>query len=92
MTDQEYVERLLELSAEFTKLVASDDRLASQIPPGAVIVFQIAGETEFNQRAMAMAQERRAREPSVPVIVVRIDGLAPPASRLINPHLEPASL
>ena len=92
MTDQEYVDRLLELSAEFGKLVAADERLASRIPPGAVIIFQIGTDTEFNRRAMALAKERRTREPAVPVMVVRVDGLAPPTSRLINPHLEPVSL
>ena len=92
MTDQEYVERLLELSTEFGKLVAGDETLASRIPAGAAIVFQLAGETEFNLRAMAIAQERHRREPSLSLLVVRVDGLAPPSSRLINPHLEPASL
>jgi hypothetical protein len=83
MTDQEYVDRLLELSTEFGKLVAGDERLASGIPLGAVVVFQVGHDVEFNRRAMAMAQERHH--------VVHIDGLAPAASRLINPHLEPAS-
>ena len=92
MTDQEYVERLLELSTEFGKLVASDERLASNIPPGAVVTFELAGDTEFNSRAMAMAKERHTREPSLPVIVVRVDGLVPPTSRLINPRVTPASL
>lgn len=92
MTDQEYVERLLELTTEFGKLVVADARLASGIPPGAVIVFQIGTETEFNRLAMAIARERHAREPSLPMVVVRVDGIAPPTSRLINPHLERAPL
>lgn len=92
MTDQEYLERVLELSTEFGKLAVEDEELASRIPLGAAIVFQITGETDFNRRAMALAKERRGRESSLPMIVVRIDGLAPPTSRLINPHLEPAAL
>ena len=92
MTDQEYIDRVLELSLEFGKLTVGDERLASAIPLGAVIVFQISGDTEFNHRAMVMARERHVREPSAPIMVVRVDGLAPSASRLINPHLEPASL
>lgn len=92
MTDQAYVDRVLELSTEFGKLVANDESLASRIPPGAVIVFQLSGENEFNRQAMAIAQERHVREPSLPVIIVRVDGLAPPTSRLLNPHLESASL
>ena len=92
MTDQDYVDRLLELSTEFGKLVAANDDLASKIPPGAVIVFQVAGEPEFNRRAMTLARERHAHEPTLPVMVVHVDGLAPSASRLLNPHVEPASL
>lgn len=91
MTDEEYVDRLLELSTEFGKLVAGDERFASRIPPGAVVTFQVGHDVEFNRRAMAMAEERHRREPTVPMLVVHIDGLAPAASRLINPHLEPAS-
>ena len=70
MTDQEYIDRVLELSLEFGKLTVGDERLASAIPLGAVIVFQISGDTEFNRRAMAMAQERHVREPAVPIMVV----------------------
>jgi len=92
MTDHEYVERLLELSTEFDKLVVGNERLASMIPSGAAIMFQVAGETEFNRRAVAIAQERHRHEPSLPIMVVRVDGLTPSTSRLINPHLEPASL
>lgn len=92
MTDQEYVERLLELSAEFSKLVTADERLASQIPLGAAVVFQVSGQTGFNRRAMATAKERHAHDPSLPIMMVHVDGLAPPASRLINPHLESVSL
>ena len=92
MSDQEYVDRLLELSTEFGKLVVSNERLASQIPPGAFIVFQVTGDAAFNQQAMSIARERHRKEPSLSAIVVRVDGLAPPSSRLLNPHLEPASL
>lgn len=92
MTDQEYVDRLLELSAEFTKLLTADEGLAARIPPGAVIVFQITGDTAFNQRAMTIAKERHAKELSLPMIIVHVDGLVPATSRLINPHLETASL
>lgn len=66
MTDQEYVDRLLELSAEFTKLLTADEGLAARIPPG--------------------------KERSLSMIIVHVDGLVPATSRLINPHLETASL
>ena len=91
MSDQEFVDELLELSTEFGKLVATDEALAAKIPPGAIIVFQVNGHATFNQRAKTMAQERHQREPAVPVLMVHVEGLSPPTSRLINPHLEVAS-
>ena len=91
MSDDEFINQLLDLSSEFSKLVMADDTLAAKIPAGAAIVFQITGQSDFNRRAMAIAHDRHQREPSLPVVVVRVDGLAPPTSRLINPHLELAT-
>ncbi len=92
MTDHEYVDRLLDLSAEFGRLTAQDEQLAARIPLGAAIVFQITGDVEFNRQAMTIAKERHAQDPSVSIIIVHVDGIAPLTSRLLNPHLEAASL
>lgn len=92
MNDDDYVSRLLELSAEFGRLTAQNEQLAARIPLGAAIVFQITGDVEFNRQAMTIAKERHEQDPSVSIIVVHVDGLAPVTSRLLNPHLELASL
>ena len=91
MSDDDFVSQLLDLSGEFSKLLMTDVALAAKIPQGAAIVFQIADQSDFNQRAMAIAHERHQREPALPVIIVHVDGLSPPTSRLLNPHLELAT-
>jgi hypothetical protein len=92
MTDREYMDRLLDLSTEFGRLTAQNEQLAARIPLGAAIVFQMTGDEEFNRRTMAIAKERHEQDPSVSIIIVHVDGIAPLTSRLLNPHLEPASL
>jgi hypothetical protein len=55
------------------------------------VYFQIAGDEEFNQYSRGLAEQQR-REEGVPVVLVRIKGLAPPqGSRLIDPVIEPTS-
>jgi hypothetical protein len=80
-----------ELTAEFGKYVFDHPVVDELLPDGAHVYFQIAGEEEFNQYSRELA-ERQRREEGVPVVLVRIQGLAPPqGSRLINPVIEPAS-
>lgn len=75
------------LSAEFSKYALAHPEIDDQIPNNAQIVFHIKGNTDFNEwsERTGLAQ----RESNQPVIIVEIDGVAPPLeSRLINPHLE----
>ncbi len=87
----DFERRQFELSAEFGKYVFDKPEVDQLLPNGAHVYFQIAGEEEFNRYSRELA-ERQRREEGVPVIVVRIKGLAPPqGSRLIDPVIEPAS-
>jgi hypothetical protein len=86
----EFAQKQLELTAEFGKFVFEHPEMDDQIPNGACVYFEIEGEKEFNRYSQAAAQ-RRGREEGVPVVRVRVKGLAPPqGSRLIDPIIEPA--
>ena len=80
-----------ELTAEFGKYVFDHPEVDERLPDGAHVYFQIAGEEEFNQYSRELA-ERQRQEEGVPVVLVRIKGLAPPqGSRLIEPVIEQTS-
>jgi len=60
------------------------------LPDGAYIYFEVAGEPEFSEYSRSLARRQR-KENGAPVVLVRIQGLAPPqGSRLIAPVIEPA--
>jgi hypothetical protein len=88
MTDSRaFADRQLELTAEFGKFVFDHPEVDAVLPNGAYVYFEVAGETEFNQHSRDLAEQKR-RE-GMPVILVRIQGLAPPqGSRLIDPLIE----
>jgi hypothetical protein len=85
----DFARKQLELTAEFGKFLFDHSELEDNIPNGAYVYFEVSGETDFNRFSRELA-ERRKREEGVPVILVRVKGLAPPqGSRLIDPVLEP---
>jgi hypothetical protein len=74
----------MELTAEFAKYVVDHAEVDRQIPDGAYIYFEVAGEREFNAYSRELAERRRAD--GIPVALVRVRGIAPPqGSRLIGP-------
>lgn len=86
----EFARKQFELTAEFGKFMFDRPDLEEQLPDGAFIYFEIAGERQFNEYSRELA-ERQRREEGVPVVLVRAKGLAPPqGSRLIEPMIEPA--
>jgi hypothetical protein len=87
----ELADKQLELAAEFAQYVADHPEVDDLLPEKSHICFQIDGEAEFNRFSRELA-ERQRREEGVPVVLVRIKGLAPPqGSRLIDPVIEPDS-
>ncbi len=87
---REYADKQLELAAEFGKFLFEHPDLEDDVPEDAFVYFDIPGETEFNRYSRELA-ERQQREEGVPVVLVRVKGLAPPqGSRLIEPVIEPA--
>ena len=86
----EFAQKQLELTAEFGKFVFEHPEVDEQLPAGVCVYFEVAGEAEFNQFSRAAA-ERCRREDGVPLVRVRVRGLAPPqGSRLVDPVIEPA--
>ena len=87
MGEQEFFEKGLTLSFEFSRYVLAHPDIEDQIPKGALVAFLIADDPAFNERSLALARQRR--EEGQPVVLVKVEGLAPPmTSRLINPQLE----
>ncbi len=90
MEPQLYVDKQLQFTAEFGKFVFDHPEVDEQLPNGAYVYFQIAGEEEFNRYSRELAEQKRRER--VPVVLVHIKGLAPPqGSRLIDPVIEPVS-
>jgi hypothetical protein len=86
----DFARRQLELTAEFGKYVFDHPEVEHLVPDGAYVYFDVAGEPEFNEYSRLLAGRQR-QESGAPVILVRIQGLAPPqGSRLIAPVIEPA--
>ena len=91
MDSKQFADKQLELAAEFAQYIADHPEVDDLLPEKSHIYFQIEGEAEFNRYSRDLA-ERQRREEGVPIVLVRIKGLAPPhGSRLIDPVIEPAS-
>jgi hypothetical protein len=87
---REFAQKQFELAAEFGKFVFDHPEIDERLPEGAFIYFEVAGEPDFNQYSRELAG-RQEREEGVPVVLVRVKGLAPPqGSRLIEPVIEAA--
>lgn len=90
MTENEFFERSLEISTEFDRYVLSHPEVAEKIPDGALVIFLLEDDAEFNKKSLDIARQRR--EEGQPLVLVKIKGLTPPVvSRLIEPRLEIAS-
>jgi hypothetical protein len=78
------------LTAEFGKYVFDHPEVDEQLPEGAYVYFEVAGEPEFSEYSRSQAVRQR-QESGTPVVLVRIQGLASPqGSRLIAPVIVPA--
>ena len=73
------------LVAEFDRYVVEHPEFAEKIPQNAQIVLQIEGDDEYNEWSRQLAE--RQREPGQLVVYVKIKGLKPTKSRLIEPEV-----
>ena len=89
MTEQNYFEKNLELSTEFSKYLLAHPELESQIPEGAQIVFLVESDPVLSRKNLELAKQQQAQKQ--PVLFVHVKGLRPELSRLIEPRLEKAA-
>jgi hypothetical protein len=90
MSPYDFARIQMELTAEFAQYVVDHAEVDRQLPEQSYIYFEVAGEDEFNRYSRQLAQ-RQHREEGLPIVCVRIQGLAPPqGSRLIDPVIEAA--
>jgi hypothetical protein len=80
-----YERRNATLGAEFNRYVREHPAFAARIPRGAQVVLQLAQDPKFNAWARRLA--KRQREAGQPVVVVTIEKVRPPKSRLVSPRL-----
>ncbi len=84
----EFARKQLQLTTEFGKFVFDHPEVDDRLPDGAYVYFEIDGEAEFNRYSRELT-DRQQRDEDVPVVRVRVKGLAPPqGSRLIDPVIE----
>ncbi|MEJ5310124.1 MAG: DUF5647 family protein [Anaerolineae bacterium] len=85
--DQEtIIEKNITLSFEFERYLQENPRLLAQIPEDAEVVLLPKDDPELyriNLETAHKAQQLGAQN----LVYVEIEALAPPRSRLINPHL-----
>jgi hypothetical protein len=86
--DESFEQRHAILIGEFNEFLFDHPEFTEQIPNGAIVVIQVAGDQEYNAWSRALAEANR--EPGRPLVYLHIDALAPRRSRLVNPQLQMA--
>ena len=86
MTDKKLFTKNLKLSTEFDLYLLEHPEIAEQVPENALLVLLPEEDVELCQKNLEMAKARQ--EPGQPIVYVRVDKLAPPRSRLVNPRVE----
>ena len=87
MTDKEFFDKSLTLSFEFSRYAIAHPEIEEEIPKGALVVFLLEDDPDFNKRAMELALAKK--ETDQPVVIVKVQKLLPPTeSRLVNPRVE----
>jgi len=80
-----FEQRHATLIREFNEYLFEHPEFTERIPPGAVVVLQVADDPEYNAWSRALAEANR--EPGRSFVYVHIETLAPRRSRLVNPQL-----
>ena len=86
MTEQELFTKNLRLSREFDLYLLEHPEVAEGIPDNALIVLLPEEDPELCEKNLELARIRR--EPAQTVVHVRVERVAPPRSRLVNPRVE----
>jgi hypothetical protein len=73
------------LVTEFGRYVVEHPEFAAKIPQNAQIILQVEGDEEYNKWSRQLAE--RQREPDQPAVYIKIKGIKPAKSRLLEPEL-----
>ena len=73
------------LVTELDRYVLEHPELAEKIPRNSQIVLQVEGDVEYNEWSKELAA--RQREPGQQVVYLKVKGLKPAKSRLIEPEV-----
>jgi len=73
------------LVTEFGRYVVEHPKFAAKIPQNAQIILQVEGDEEYNMWSRQLSD--RQREPDQPAVYVKIKGIKPTKSRLLEPEL-----
>ena len=86
MNEQEFVEKNIRLSFEFSKYLIEHPEFEERIPEGAEVVILLENELEYNEKAKKLAE--KSKNEGQQIIFIKVMKLAPvPISRLISPEL-----
>jgi len=86
MNEQELFTKNLRLSTEFDLYLLEHPEVVEQIPEDALILLLPEEDPELCEKNLELAQARR--EPGQPIVYIRVEKIAPPRSRLVNPRVE----
>lgn len=89
MTEKELFTKNIKLSTEFDLYLFEHPEVAEQIPENALIVLLPEEDPELCDKNLELAKARR--ELGQPIVTVRVEKVAPPRSRLVNPRVEVAA-
>jgi hypothetical protein len=82
-----FANKQLVLAGEFGKYVFEHPEIDDVVPDGAYVYFHVEGDAAFNEYSRSLAEHKQ--KAGVPVVLVRVKGLAPlQCSRLIDPLVE----
>lgn len=73
------------LVTEFDRYVVEHPEFAEKIPQNAQILLQVEGDEEYNKWSRQLAE--RQRESGQSLVYVKVKGLKPVKSRLIEPEV-----
>ncbi len=73
------------LVEEFDRYVMEHPEFAISIPKNSQIILQVEGDEEYNEWCERLGKRQRERGQSV--VYVKVKGLKPVRSRLINPEV-----
>jgi hypothetical protein len=85
-TAETIAEKNMTLSFEFERYAQEHPEILDQIPDQAEVVLLPKDDPELYRINLESAQKNRALKDAA-VVYVEIESIAPPRSRLINPHV-----